>query len=128
MKQLFTFLLAAFTSSAAYCQTHININDVSKHVGDSVNIGGMVFSGIYLPNVKGSPTFINMGNESNKQLLLLIVYKNVRSQFFEAPDVYLRGKTVEVKGKITLYKGKPAIILYRPNQLKEVAKDEIVYP
>nr|WP_276504847.1 hypothetical protein [Terrimonas sp. H1YJ31] len=61
MKYLISFLLLFGVALASFGQEIIKLDDVSKHVGDSVKVCGKVYGIRYLEQAKNSPTFINVG-------------------------------------------------------------------
>jgi hypothetical protein len=114
------FLVMAFIARA---QQEISINELDKHVGDSVKVCTRIFGGIYLDRSKGSPTLLNAGGIYPNAPLTLLMWEDVRNQFTEganakgAPEVYFKDKEICVTGKIILYKEKPEIIIYDPRQI-----------
>jgi hypothetical protein len=115
-----------FIAGNAYSQTKIDIQDVSKHVGDSVELSAKIYGGKYLENANGSPTLLNVGADYPNALLTLVVPKPIREQFFrQTPEIVLKGKECIIYGKIELYKEKPQIIIYNKKQIIEPVKVDI---
>jgi hypothetical protein len=50
MKKWRTGIMAIGMANVLYSQTTINLNELSKHVGDSVQVEGKVYSTRYLPD------------------------------------------------------------------------------
>lgn len=110
-------------------QTKISISDISKHIGDSVELTTQVFGVRYLPDTKGSPTLVNFGAAYPNQLLTAVIWSDVRKQMLIEPtEENLKDKTVIVIGKVELYKGKPQVVIKNPWQFQVVDKDGEVLP
>lgn len=108
----FTFLFADITNA----QTKINLDDVSKHIGDSVTVCGPVASIRYFENTNRKPTFLNIGDKFPNQKITLVIWEDVRKNFKEAPESLLN-KKICITGRIILYKEKPEIVIERPEQV-----------
>jgi hypothetical protein len=117
MKSLLLNISIFFLPFFCLAQTEIKLEDVSKHIGDSVVITGKIYSGRYLNSSKGSPTLLNMGDLFPNQLLTLVVWGSDRKNFSNAPETFYIGKNVRVSGKVTLFKEKPQLVLYSEKQI-----------
>ena len=117
MKQTSLLLIALCCAMASFAQTAIKLEDVSKHVGDSVKVCGKIYGGIFLERVKDTPTFLNVGGTYPNNPLTIVIWADVRKTLEEKPEEFYKDKTVCIFGKITLYKDKPQIVLYNKNQL-----------
>ncbi|MGI8583300.1 MAG: hypothetical protein ACR2KX_13960 [Chitinophagaceae bacterium] len=93
------------------------MEDVAKHVGDSVKICSTVYGGKYLETAKGSPTFLNIGGAYPNAPLTIVIWSALRRQFKNVPEDFYNNKEVCITGKIELYKGKPQIVLSNINQI-----------
>jgi len=89
----------------------IAVEDAAKHIGENVNITAKVYSYKELGNM----TLVNLGAEYPDQLLT-VVLKGTANVI--AKD--LKGKTIAIKGKIEIYKGKPEIVVDNVNQYRVV--------
>ena len=47
-------------SITAFCQTEIKLEEIGKHIGDSVKVCTKIYGGIFLERSKGTPTFLKM--------------------------------------------------------------------
>ncbi|MGZ3749630.1 MAG: hypothetical protein ACXVLT_07675 [Flavisolibacter sp.] len=94
------------------------MEDVGKHVGDSIVVCGKVASARYLEQSKGSPTFLNLGNAFPNHLLTVVIWSDVRRTYESAPEKVLLGKTICIAGKVELYKDKPQIVIQAKGQIK----------
>src|ERR1044071_5225412 len=116
MKLLIIASLLCF-SITAVSQTQIKIEDVRNHVGDSVKLMAKIYSGKYFERIANTPTFLNVGNSYPDRPLTLVIWGSVRSQFKNPPETFYTGKEEWITGKIELYKNKPQIVIYNPNQI-----------
>lgn len=129
MKQQVLAFLLLLTSVLSFAQTKISVSEASKHIGDSVQISTQVYGVKYLSNVKGSPTFINLGAAYPNQLLTAVIWQDVRDKMgVEPTEENLKNKTVIVIGKIEMYKGKIQIVIKDPSQFQVVGNDVEVLP
>ena len=117
MKQTLLLLIGLFCSIAAFCQLEIKLDDVGKHVGDSVKVCGKIYGGIFLERVKDTPTFLNVGGTYPNNPLTIVIWADLRKEFEQKPEEFYKDKTDCIFGKITLYKDKPQIVLYNKSQL-----------
>ncbi len=125
MKSIITIVIL-FISLNVSSQITIDLKDISKHIGDSVQLYGVIYEGKYLANVKGSPTFLNVGADYPNALLTLVIWKPVREQFYkQTPEIILKGKDCLIFGKLELYKDKPQIVIHSSKQIIEPAKVEV---
>jgi DNA/RNA endonuclease YhcR with UshA esterase domain len=87
--------------------------EAADHVGQLVTVSGRV-EGVYVRTSSGA-TFINFGAPYPNHVLNAVIFKGKRA-LFPGVDSW-KGKTVEVTGKVQLYKDKPEIILNTPVQV-----------
>src|SRR5205807_4184134 len=86
--------------------------EAAKHVGETATITDKV-DGVHQSG-KGN-IFLNMGGKYPNQAFTAFIPSSSAAQF-PNPQQY-EGQTVAVSGKITLYKGKPEIIVTSPAQI-----------
>jgi micrococcal nuclease len=116
MKKLFTFAISLCIATALSAQTNIKLEDVSKHIGDSVIVCGKVAGMRYFENSKNKPTLLNIGAKHPDQLLTVVIWEDVRSLFTEKPEG-LQDKEICITGRISLYKEKVQIVIAKPEQI-----------
>lgn len=99
-----TPLLSAPTASAAKC---IAWTEAAAHMGETTCVRGTVYSA----NASGSTFFID--------------FDKTRASFYGVSFKYtfddLRGKCVEISGKISEYHGRPQIVIDSKEQVRECA-------
>jgi DNA/RNA endonuclease YhcR with UshA esterase domain len=86
--------------------------EAQKHVGETATITDRV-DGVHQSG-KGN-IFLNMGGKYPNQAFTAFIPSTSAAQFSQ-PQQY-EGQTVAVSGKITLYRGKPEIIVTSPSQI-----------
>lgn len=86
--------------------------EAAKHVGETATVTGKVDG--FHQSGKGN-IFLNMGGKYPNQAFTAFIPSASAAQFSN-PQQY-EGRTVAVSGKITLYHGKPEIIVTSPAQI-----------
>lgn len=118
-------LFLLICSVCSYAQKKIKLEEVTQHVGDSVQVRGQVYGVRYLENAKNTPTFINLGAAYPNQLLTVVIWGDVRSKLAYKPEEALAKGFVTVVGKIELFKDKPQIVVRNPDQLLILRDEEV---
>jgi DNA/RNA endonuclease YhcR with UshA esterase domain len=86
--------------------------EAAKHIGENATITDKV-DGVHQSG-KGN-VFLNMGGRYPNQAFTAFIPAGSAAQF---PEVqHYQGRTVAVSGKITLYRGKPEIVVTSPSQV-----------
>ena len=130
MKTIILLLITAL-SLPAFAQKQIKLEEAKNHIGDSVALSGVIYDIKVFEDDDKKPTLalINLGAAYPNQIVTIAVrpelYKNTTNIF---PDQRLKGDLANVTGKLELYKGKPQIIIYSPDQLHISAADPVVVP
>jgi DNA/RNA endonuclease YhcR with UshA esterase domain len=110
----FSALLLSALAALAIAQTPATYpaTEAAKHVGETAIVTDKV-DGVH-QSTKGN-IFLNMGGKYPNQAFTAFIPSASAAQFSQ-PQQY-EGRTVAVSGKITLYKGKPEIIVNSPSQI-----------
>ena len=116
MKSFVFTLFSLFCIASVKAQTTIKLEEVSKHIGDSVTVCGKVADMRYFENSKNKPTLLNIGAKHPDELLTLIIWENARALFTGKVED-LMDKNICITGRIILYKEKPEIVIERPEQI-----------
>jgi len=87
-------------------------SEAAKHVGETATVTDKV-DGVHQSG-KGN-VFLNMGGKYPNQAFTAFIPSSSAAQFSN-PQQY-EGRTVTVSGKITLYRGKPEIVVTSPSQI-----------
>ena len=107
---LFVCTLAAL--AIAQAPATYTAAEAAKHVGEIATVTDRV-DGVHQSS-KGN-IFLNMGGKYPNQAFTAFIPSSSAGQFSN-PQQY-EGRTVSVSGKISLYKGKPEIIVNSPSQI-----------
>jgi DNA/RNA endonuclease YhcR with UshA esterase domain len=86
--------------------------EAAKHVGETATVTDRV-DGVHQSG-KGN-IFLNMGGKYPNQAFTAFIPSGSAAQFANAQQY--EGRTVAVSGKITLYHGKPEIVVNSPSQI-----------
>jgi DNA/RNA endonuclease YhcR with UshA esterase domain len=86
--------------------------EAAKHVGETATVKDRVDG--FHQSGKGN-IFLNMGGKYPNQAFTAFIPAASAAQFSQAQQY--EGQIVAVSGKITLYKGKPEIIVNSPSQI-----------
>jgi DNA/RNA endonuclease YhcR with UshA esterase domain len=110
-------LLAMFVGgiaalAIAQAPANYKATEAAKHVNETAMVTDRV-DGVHQSG-KGN-IFLNMGGKYPNQAFTAFIPSASAGQFSQ-PQQY-EGKTVSVSGKITLYHGKPEIIVTSPSQI-----------
>jgi hypothetical protein len=107
-------LLTVVCAALAIAQAPPNYTaaETPKHVGETATVTDKV-DGVHQSG-KGN-IFLNMGGKYPNQAFTAFIPSASAAQFSN-PQQY-EGRTVAVSGKVTLYKGKPEIIVNSPSQI-----------
>lgn len=116
MKQILFSLSTFFILSIANAQTTIKLDEVSKHIGDSVTVCGKVSDMRYFENSNKQPTFLNIGDKYPNQQLTVVIWGETR-KLFTANVEELKDKEICITGRIILFKEKSEIVIERPDQI-----------
>ncbi|MEJ8841497.1 hypothetical protein WG954_03825 [Lacibacter sp. H375] len=117
MRILLIPLLLLFVAKKSYSQKVIPLEDINKHIGDSVTVCGKVSGVRFLETSKNTPTFINLGQAFPNHTLTIVIWSDVRKQFETVPEVLFKDKEVCVTGRIELFREKAQIVLRRKDDV-----------
>lgn len=95
----------------------INAEEADEHTGKIAEVCGRVASTDYLPELGGSPTFINLVRPHPDQPFTAVIWGENRNKWGSRPDQIYSGRYICVTGKIELHEGKPQITVNNPGQI-----------
>lgn len=96
--------------------------DAAAHVGEKATVCGVVDDARYLESSKRQPTFLNFGGRYPNHQFTAVIFGADRAPFGTPERTWL-GKRLCVFGPITLFNGKPQIIV---KTVSEIEADEPV--
>ncbi|MGH7072914.1 MAG: exodeoxyribonuclease VII large subunit [Stellaceae bacterium] len=106
-------LLLVLVALPAFADT-IAASDARAHVGQTVTVEGTV-SNVHTSGRSGT-VFLDIGGRYPHNAFTAVIFKRDTAKFHGVAA--LNGKTVDVTGKVQLYRGRPEIILNGAGQLK----------
>ena len=112
IKTLSPLLVLAFAASIIAQGVSFTATEAAKHVGETTTITGTV-DGVHQSGKDN--IFLNIGGTYPNQAFTAFIPSASAAQF-PNPRQY-EGRTASVFGKISLYKGKPEIIVNSPSQI-----------
>ncbi len=105
--------LAAVAAPASAQTQIIAPADAKAHVGQTVTIEGPVGN---VSTARSGMTFVDIGGRYPDNVFAAVIFADDSGKF---PDIKaLDGKVVDVTGAVSLYRGKPEIILKSADQVK----------
>jgi hypothetical protein len=122
MARLLWMLLGAACGAAvtglglAQDDLRLRAGEAGAHVGEYAQVCGVIADTNYARRSRGSPTYLNFDKPYPESEFTAIVWGKDRKHFSVKPET-LKGHKACVYGKIETYKGKPQIILVRPEQI-----------
>ena len=112
IKTVLTLSVVICVASVIAQNSNYTAAEAAKHVGETATVTDTV-DGVHQSG-KGN-IFLNIGGKYPNQAFTAFIPSSSAAQFSN-PQQY-EGRTVSVSGKISLYKGKPEIIVNSPSQL-----------
>jgi hypothetical protein len=103
---------------AASCPGSVSWTEASSVAGEVATVRGPVAGASYRPDVRGAPTYINLGVDyPNKERFTAIIWGRDRSKFPDSPEAMYSGVGVCVRGRVTEYRGVPQIEVREPDAI-----------
>lgn len=117
MKKVIVSVVAILFSFIGYAQQEINIADAARHEGDSVTVCTKIFGARFFENGKGAPTLLNAGAKFPDAPLTIVIFGENRTAFANKPEEFYVDKNVCVTGRISMFKGKPQIVVTKESEI-----------
>lgn len=117
MKKVVAAISILLLAVVVHAQQEIKMDELAKHVGDSVTVCTKIYGGIFLDRSKDTPTLLNAGGKYPDAPLTVVIWADARAKFKEKPEVFYKDKDVCISGKISLYKNKPQIVVHGERQI-----------
>ncbi len=110
----FTFLIFIYGSVLA--QEKITEADLQNYINKKVEYCDKVY-GTFVTKGESQVILLNLGDSYPNHKLVVAIFQSDWGNFDYKPNEFLDGKTICVKGKLVLYKGKPEIIVKSQKQI-----------
>ena len=110
---LLLIIIAAFACKTFAQQKpeNYNVNQFVKHVGKKITMCETVYS---FKILNDSLTMLNMGGEyPNQRFTVVVTGKEIELNYDG-----LKGKHICVTGDTSIYKGRPEVLIYHPDQIQ----------
>lgn len=117
-------LVYMYYSISGFSQTWTRPEDAANHIGDTVNLVGLISYINQVIDGKGTRLLISIKGKDYTPSLLLEVLDSDRQNFKKDFESTYINQYVHVKGKVKIYKGNPKIILSNQNQIS-IAREDI---
>lgn len=120
-------LLLAVLYGCSRLPKEIPVTAASKHIGETVTTGGMVYR--YELTNEGKATLLYIGKDAAHQELTIIIADNTEgltispSDTIKHPELFIKQDWTGATGQITTYQGKPAM---RVNTWEDVKISKLV--
>lgn len=108
-------VISSEAASYTYIKS-IDLEDVSRHIGDSVSVCGKVLSSYYLKSALNKPTLLTVGTNT-QDLLTLVIYEADRKNFKEAVEKYFLDKDICISGRLEMKNNKAQIVIRKEQDL-----------
>lgn len=118
MKSIFSALLILLISVSGKAQKEVALQEISKHVGDSVLVEGKVYGTIKA----GKQLLLNVGGAFPRQLLTIVLDEEMQ-KILEGP-LKSELQQVKVAGKVEIYRNKPRIVIKHPSQIQSIITEK----
>jgi DNA/RNA endonuclease YhcR with UshA esterase domain len=89
-----------------------------SHVGELVRVCGTVASAAYMAASRRQPTYFNFGQPYPHHTFTALIWGENRHKFARPPIQTFEGKLICVTGTVSVWKGKPQIIVSEPDQME----------
>ncbi|MCW3081764.1 hypothetical protein [Segetibacter sp.] len=118
MKKIFPFIAAGmFYTFCSHAQTKVSLEDAANNIGKIVTICDKVSGAKFPEHSKTQPTLLNFGGVAPHHKLTVVINAEDRKNFTTKPEDIYTGKQVCVTGKLIDFKGKPEIIVTKPDEI-----------
>ncbi|TAM95850.1 MAG: DNA-binding protein [Chitinophagaceae bacterium] len=109
--------LAILLSTSCKGQT-ISADSAANYVGKEITVTGTVSGEYFDHHAKGEPTFLDIDGSYPDQAFTIVIWKEDRDKFKYLLES-IEGKNIAIKGKVTLYRGKPEMEVTNPGQINK---------
>ena len=116
MKAIFLYSLI-FLSVSVSAQEKVEEANLQNYINKNVEYCDKVF-GTFVSKGEKQVILLNLGANYPDHKLTVAIFSESQKNFDYKPDEFLKDKTICVKGKLILYKGKPEIIVKNQKQIE----------
>ncbi len=115
MKKIIILITVLFCTK--FISAQLVSPDSAKYFGDKiVSVKGKVMS-TYETHGEKKSLVLNLGHPFPDQTFQVVIYEKDISKFHENPKEFFLDKELIFHGKVTLTKGKPSMMIVKPEQI-----------
>lgn len=96
----------------------IELKDITRHVGDSVQFCSKVYSTRNFESAEGNLTLLDVNPSYGMQPVAVVIRGADREKFLDKPEQLYKDKEVCITGMVQMYNNIPQIVLYHRQQIK----------
>jgi len=96
--------------------SRLRAEEAVDHAGETATVCGRVAGASFARSVRGQPTFLNLDRPHPDQPFSVVIWGDDRPAFGE-PERSFAGRRICATGLIRLHKGKPEIVVRRPDEI-----------
>jgi hypothetical protein len=115
MKKLLLLITSICLWQISFSQT-VPLDSVQFYEGKTITVCSKVQS-TFLTKGDKKTTYINFGKPYPNTTFTAVIFEGDLQNFKYTPSEYLKDKQVCLTGKITIYKGKPQMIITKEEQI-----------
>jgi hypothetical protein len=116
MKKLLLLITSICLWQISFSQT-VPLDSVTNYAGKTITVCSKV-QGTFVTKGDKKVTYINFGKPYPNTTFTAVIFEDDLPNFKYTPSEYLKDKQVCLTGKITIYKGKPQMIITKEEQIK----------
>ena len=113
MKKLQLSIFICFTVNILSAQVKIPADSATRYIGQNVTVCATVYGVKSLDKL----SFINLGAAYPKSPLTIVIFTKDLANFKATPESLYANKNICVTGKLEDFKGKPQIVITRPEEI-----------
>jgi DNA/RNA endonuclease YhcR with UshA esterase domain len=114
---VWAFHRGARSDRGTAAEPRIEAAEARQHLNQSARVCGYVAAARYVESSTGQPTFLDFEKEFPEQVFTVVIWREGRARFAEAPETKYVRTRICATGKIDSYNGIPRIEVRDPSQL-----------
>jgi hypothetical protein len=114
---LLLFVIFATSSSFSQQIEAISSFNAHKYINQKKTVCGKVASTFFAQRSRGKPTFLNLDKPYPNHIFTAVIWINDRGKFEGPPEILFKDRAICVVGRITVFRGKPQIVVKDPSQI-----------
>ncbi|MDG5767117.1 hypothetical protein QA596_06550 [Balneolales bacterium ANBcel1] len=99
-------------------EVRVSAFDAAEHAGSYAEVCGRVASARHVRQIRGEPTFLNLGQPYPDQVFTIVIWGDDRQRWPDPPEERYLTREVCVTGEIRMHDGVPQIRVRTPDQIR----------